>query len=506
MTFPALGWLLLPIVSGAVALGVIWLYGLLIGRWDRHSAPPAPQGSAAHFLFENGSLADHDLPERLVPRSLSDWASLRDWFAVRFPDFPADVAQVPAGDGLCLTSTLPGDHATLHMVHIGPACRLTLSDPTIVSPAERHDNLRLSARLENWNTALRHAPFGLSISNMDGRVIWQNVAFSNLPEENRTRLMPDRQMVPECEGALIDRISFKTHTEGPTQWYEVNSTRVGDDLFHYVTDITKIIQAETVRREFVQTLTKTFANLTTGLAVFDRSQRLALFNPALVDLTGLSAEFLSGRPDLIGVFDNLRDRQIMPEPKNYASWRSRISEIVATASDGLYQDVWSLPSGLTFRVTGRPHPDGAVAFLFEDISDEIALTRRFRTQLNLRQAVLDQLPDAIAVVSANNLLLLCNKRFSDVFGIDPDSSLAELCVADLIAICHEHLPDGTFWPQVETRLSGHTLTEPLETVLHSRADVPMRCRVAPLTGGSAMLTVAQCHATSFNTSLCNIAG
>ncbi|EDM73091.1 hypothetical protein RAZWK3B_02685 [Roseobacter sp. AzwK-3b] len=506
MTVPAFGWFLLPIVSGATALGILWIYGLLIGRQGRQARVSPQQDKSAHFLFQNGVLMDHDLPERLLPQNLSDWSSLRDWFCDRFPEFPNDVALVPAGDGLLLKSVIPGDQAMLDIALIGPVCRITLRDPTVPSPAERHDNLRLSARLENWNTALRHAPFGLSISSMDGRVIWQNLAFSNLPEDERARLLPDRKIVPECEGSLIDRISFKNAADGATQWYEVNSTRVGGDLFHYVTDITKVIQAETVRREFVQTLTKTFANLTTGLAVFDRQQRLALFNPAFVDLTGLSAEFLSARPDLIGVFDNLRDRQIMPEPKNYANWRTRISEIVATASDGLYQDTWSLPSGLTYRVTGRPHPDGAVAFLFEDISDEIALTRRFRTQLNLRQAVLDQLPDAIAVISPNNLLLLCNKRCSDVLGIDPDSSLAELSVPALIAICREHIPDDTFWPQAETLLSGHNLTEPLETVLYSRAGHPMRCRLSPLTGGSAMLSMADCTATVPIDTSCQAAG
>jgi len=506
MTVPAFGWMLFPIVSGSIALGVIWFYGLLIGRWDRRNDMPLPHNKSAHFLFQHNSLVDHDVPNHLLPLALSDWSSLRDWFAVRFPDFPVDAAQVPTGEGLCLTSALPGDSATVHVSRIGAACRITLTDPTIVGPAERHDNLRLSARLENWNTALRHAPFGLSISSIEGQVIWQNLAFSNLPDDQRARLLPDKDLVPECEGSLIDRISFKNSAEGPTQWYEINSTRVGDDLFHYVTDITKVIQAETVRREFVQTLTKTFANLTTGLAVFDRNQRLALFNPAFVDLTGLAAEFLSGRPNLISVFDNLRDRQIMPEPKNYANWRTRISEIVATASDGLYQDVWSLPSGLTFRVTGRPHPDGAVAFLFEDISDEIALTRRFRAQLNLRQAVLDQLPDAVAVISPNNLLLLCNRRFSKVLGIDPDSSLAELSVPDLMAICQMHIPDDSYWAQAETRLSSHSLTEPLETVLYSRAGLPMQCRVAPLSGGSAMLTIAEGHVAAQGTTPCNIAG
>ncbi|MAJ04508.1 MAG: hypothetical protein CMH03_07285, partial [Marinovum sp.] len=47
------------------------------------------------------------------------------------------------------------------------------------------------------------------------------------------------------------------------------------------------------------TLGKTFAEMSVGLAVFDQNHRLVLFNPALIDLTLLGADFLSERPILI---------------------------------------------------------------------------------------------------------------------------------------------------------------------------------------------------------------
>ena len=195
-------------------------------------------------------------------------------------------------------------------------------------------------------------------------------------------------------------------------------------------DVTQVVRAEKARREFIQTLTKTFANLTTGLAVFDQPQRLALFNPALLDLTGLDPAFLSGQPQLSEVFDRLRDSNMLPEPKNYGSWRNQMNAMIKSASEGLYIDDWSLPNGMTYRITGRPHPDGAVAFLFEDISDEVALTRRFRGQIDLRQAALDVVPHAIAITGPNNSVLLCNRACSDFFGVDPESSFAEMGLRD----------------------------------------------------------------------------
>ena len=60
----------------------------------------------------------------------------------------------------------------------------------------------------------------------------------------------------------------------------------------------RLVKAETSLQEFVTTLTKTFAALPIGLVIFDRARELALFNPALMDLTLLPASFLISKPSL----------------------------------------------------------------------------------------------------------------------------------------------------------------------------------------------------------------
>jgi len=240
-----------------------------------------------------------------------------------------------------------------------------------------------------------------------------------------------------------------------------------------------------MRSSFIQTLTKTFADLATGLAVFDRGQRLALFNPALVDLTGLPIEFLSARPGLLDFFDRLRDRQVLPEPKNYASWRARINEMIETASDGHYAEAWSLTCGLTYRVTGRPHPDGAIAFLIEDITDEISLTRRTRSQLEIRQAVLDRLDDAIAVLGPDGALILCNQPFRDRFAV-ADDTFTETTLEDLVQTGRSLYPNDTLWTDLLAG-SGHT---PIAGCAGDTATGHVDLQLVPLTGGFAMLSLS----------------
>ena len=189
-------------------------------------------------------------------------------------------------------------------------------------------------------------------------------------------------------------------------------------------------------------------------------------------------------------FDNLRDRQVMPEPKNYDSWRSQITGMIESASDGFYQEIWTPPSGLTYRVTGRPHPDGAVAFLFEDISDDISMTRRFRAQLDIRQSVLDALPMAVAVISSGNVLLMCNTHCAALLKIDPDNVLVDMSLNDILAICRKEIPGDAFWSDVAEKITRGQLSAPVVAELTDQRNQRLSCTVTPISGGAVMLSFA----------------
>ncbi len=176
-------------------------------------------------------------------------------------------------------------------------------------------------------------------------------------------------------------------------------------------ELVKLVKTEDAQRDFVQTLAKTFAQLSTSLAIFNRDRQLALFNPALVDLTGLSVSFLSPRPTIDSFFDALRENRRMPEPKNYKTWRHRMADLISAAETGQFEETWSLETGQTYRVTGRPHPDGAIAFLLEDISTEVLLTRNFRAELEMGQSLVDTFDDALAVFSHAGVLTFSNKAY-----------------------------------------------------------------------------------------------
>jgi PAS domain-containing protein len=274
-------------------------------------------------------------------------------------------------------------------------------------------------------------------------------------------------------------------------WFDCHGQRLPDGIVHFALPADAAVKAEASLREFVQTLSKTFAHLPTGLAIFDRQRQLALFNPALVDLTGAGVEFLSARPTLYAFLDRLRERHVIPEPKDYATWRQQMMDLEKQASCGLYEETWSLPSGQTYHVVGRPHPDGAVAFLLADITAEITLTRRFRSEIELGQAVVDTVEEAIVVFSPAGELILSNSAYDALWGVEPQLTLGKVTVVDSIRRWQDlSQPDPAFGDIRDFVLALEDRAEWTADLRLLAGDM-LGCRIVPLSGGATLVAFAR---------------
>jgi PAS domain-containing protein len=178
---------------------------------------------------------------------------------------------------------------------------------------------------------------------------------------------------------------------------------------------------------------------------------------------------------------------MIPEPRDYAAWRRQLAALENQAANSTYEDVWSLPTGQTFRVIGRPHPDGAVAFIFEDISAELSLTRRFRSELEMGQAVLDGLPDAIAVFAPSGVLSLSNAAYARLWKSDPSTSLGTPTVVDATVLWDAACAPSPVWGEIRDFVHTHGDRATWDDRVTTAAGQDLMIRITPLAGGSTMV-------------------
>lgn len=494
MTF-ALGFWLLAIgflgAAGALAL-LAWL--------QARNAKVAPglftdPAVGAVFLFDGEDLLDASDAGRALLASLREtgnaWQRLMAYVLPRFPGLADDLRHLPERGQIALTS--PGaDALSLLAEWRGGITRLmvleSLADgqPLLVDTLAQQAQNRELAELRQVTD---FAPAPIWREAADGSIIWANRTYVELAErvagDGPARAWPLPQLFPP--GANGRTAVSKSGKDG-AHWFDCHQIDAGEaGRLVFATPADATVTAEDALRSFVQTLTKTFADLPIGLAIFDRQRKLQLFNPALTDLTGLPVEFLAARPGIFALFDGMRDRGTIPEPKDYKAWRSRMAALEASAARGDYVETWALSSGATYRVTGRPHPEGALALLFQDITDEISRARRFRADLELGQSVIDSTDEAIAVLSANGVLVMSNAAYARLWDHDPSEELSEQPVSRLAQRWRDGSAPSTVWAQVETYALTTGRREPWTAQSRLNDGRALVCRLAPLAGGATLV-------------------
>ncbi len=470
-----------------------------------------PSGPAVAFLFDGDKLVDAT-PEahrllRASPGRENDIARLVALLAPRFPGLYDAVMACNELDAMELFSA--DGKSRLRLGVGGGRLRLSIDDTANPSGGEAPESQLLGALSEEVSIHRQIAaalPVPVWRQTHEGKISWVNGAYAELAEKvtsqhvgtpcdpARPRPWPDLfdLQAPVALGCEQPQRALVEIADEPSpRVFECTGSAIGDDVLFMALPADRVVKAEARLREFVHTLTQTFAHLSEGLAIFDKDRQLTLFNPALTELLGFSPEYLIKRPHLAQFLDQLRERQVMPEPKDYKSWRQQMSALEAAAADGTYSETWALSDGRTFRVTGRPHPDGAVAFMFEDISAEISLTRRFRSELETSQAVIDSLDEAIAVFSPAGYLTISNAAYSDLWGGDPSTTLEQVSFLDATRRWQECCAPTPVWG--DARDFAATFGERSNWTAEVRRKDGRRlvCRFEALPGGATLAAFAE---------------
>lgn len=484
------------LISSSVAAIVLSIVLMFPARQVQPVVSPRPRPT---FLFHDGQLVDASAEaEAFLPDETAEnatWADVARLLIPRFPGLPIAYPDAFALAGARIGSALADDSAELALEKTGDRLRLTLKHPhTTKAAANHHAGLMHQQLLDQVAGVAADLPYPVWAEDSAGALVWTNKTYETLSRVlSKPSAAGQKEMIFQIDSAALQSEGAVRASVGEGEnirWFKITANAPGDWRVFHALDISTIVAAEKTQRGFVQTLTKTFAQLGTGLAIFDREHRLVLFNPALIDLTQLPAEFLSGRPSLSAFFDYLRESRVMPEPRNYAEWRDKLTALTKAAQEGTFSELWSLPSGLSYRVFGRPHPDGAIAFLFEDVTAELSLTRNFVKELEINYSLLDTLPAALAIYSTSGQALFANKAYVALWDTDPTADLVaatlEQSAGSWLRKC---APDGGS-ALIRSLAENGEVAGPATDSLTLADGQILSCQITPLAKGATAVSFA----------------
>ncbi|WP_371155446.1 PAS-domain containing protein [Jannaschia sp. 2305UL9-9] len=494
-------------IAGLMALAlVLWL----APRSQTKLRQPAPENLSEPriFIFRNQYLVDNSENVGFLVSTpidhLKAWDELIDSLCGMADDVPAAFEELrDTGRAFRLEGRFGNDGILIVGVRQGEDIRISVASAEMAQSSMRID-LASFKMLEEDAALLAESsdstPTLSWVTNAEGQVIWSNATYAEVaarcmgPDASRSwpvvSLFPGQASAPPgmARRQIIDQ-------EGQRHWYEITSLPAdaqGRRHMHALS-LDAVITAEDNLRTFIQTLTKTFAHLPTGLAIFDRENTLAMFNPALMDMTGLDGSWLSRRPKLADFFDALRDHRKLPEPRDYKAWRDGLSDLSRVDPGGTYRETWTLPTGQTYCVTGRPQADGAVALMLEDISADVSASQ---TQREEREALLTALSandDAVIVFSRDGRCIAGN-TVSILHLAEKESGALPETLGSCIDLWRQHFAPSPVWGDLRSfaraDIGEAERTEWSET-LHCLSGKGVSMRVLPSPGGGLTLCFSE---------------
>ena len=451
-----------------------------------------PNESGTVFLFQDGALVDATTDAWALishsTKNLSDYDAMLNTIEGEFPSLKATLKDPDLRD---LRIRSESDASVFIDIH-RTEDRLRIALNGEENDAYQNASKRLSKASQDAQSSLMHditshSPQLVWHEDEVGNLLWANDAYASALKANKKDMLFD---VPDADTPSHRCLSLGAVDGAKEQWFDVSTVKRDGGFLHFANDATAAMRADAARSEFVKTLGKTFAEISIGLAIFDKDRELVMFNPALLDMTRLPIDFLSARPTIDTVLDRLRELRMMPEPKDYTSWREQFTAVEMAAKQGTYSKNWALPDGQTYRVTGRPHPDGAFAFLFEDISAEVSLTRRFRQDIETGQAVLDTLGDAIAVFSSSGTMVMSNSAYANLWASNPELMLEHRVLQSEIATWQDCSIPSPMWAEMRNYIQQVGTRAPWADDALLDDGRHLRCHADPIAGGMTIVRFA----------------
>jgi signal transduction histidine kinase len=260
----------------------------------------------------------------------------------------------------------------------------------------------------------------------EGRLTWVNQAYGDAVEatspqhainEGRefltTVAREHIRVAATPESPFHDKIS--TVVRGNRTFFDVVDVKLPSGSAGIAIDVS---EAASVRAELERTLkshAETLDHLATPVAIFDGERRLQFYNQAFVALWELDIAFLESKPDNAELLERLRAAKKLPDQLNWKSWKETALSVYRALDT--QTDLWHLPNGQTLRVFATAHPQGGATWVFENLTEQVALETRYNTLVKVQGETIDHLSEGVAVFGADGRIRLSNPAFRMLWGI-----------------------------------------------------------------------------------------
>jgi len=239
---------------------------------------------------------------------------------------------------------------------------------------------------------------------------------------------------------------------GSRRLIEVTETPDRDSgTIGFAIDRTDLETGETELARHINAHGQVLESIHAAVAIYGADMRLKFFNSAFAGLWGIETDWLASGPLLDELLERLRERRRLPELADFRSFKRQQAAMFTSLIEP-QQELLHLPDERTLSLSVSPHPLGGLIFVYEDVTDRLALERSYNTLIEVQRESLDNLFESIAVFGSDGRLKLHNPAYRTIWGLSEADLEGEPHISDIVEKTRAYYDDGGDWATLKGQI------------------------------------------------------
>ncbi len=256
----------------------------------------------------------------------------------------------------------------------------------------------------------------------------------------------------------------------------------------FAVDRTDLESAESELARHVNAHGQVLEGIHAAVAIYGAAKRLSFFNSAFARLWGIEEDWLSGEPSLDELLERLRERRRVPEYADFRAFKRQQLGMFTSLIEP-QTELMHLPDDRTLSVSVSPHPLGGLIFIYEDVTDRLALERSYNTLIEVQRETLDNLFEGIAVFGSDGRLKLHNPAYREIWGLSDSDLVGEPHFSDIVEKTRGFYDDRGDWPAMRDQVIARiTAQAHWSGQLDRRDGSVLQLATVPLPDGNVLST------------------
>lgn len=346
-------------------------------------------------------------------------------------------------------------------------------------------------------------PVALWYRNVENQVIFCNQAYAGAVESTPLQVtMSHKELIEKSRSTSPHHLAVKVRKSGQSQSQRghividgfrrlIEMTEVAHEngaTVGYALDLTDGEEMASDLSKHIQAHQEVLHQLSTPISVFGADTRLEFFNNAFTKLFGFEETWLHTKPTFTDVLQDMRERRKLPEYPDFQAFKRGRLQLFKTLLQPI-QELVHQPDDQILRLLIAPHPLGGLLFMYDDVTDKLALERRYNTLIAVQKETLDHLYEGIIVLGSDSRLRLSNPAAARIWQVDMADITAGRHATELLDLIGPSFATQEEWKNFQTRLLTIISQRVPKTGRFSRADMSMiQYAYVPLPDGSHLLS------------------